>query len=224
LIDYARVPSPLLVRGIPQEIPCRYIPHGIDKARFAGIGPSPFEPNSLNAVSVGSMLFDPEFFELAGPLFPDIRFHVIGSGYDGPAPRNVQVYPEMPFEQTLPYLKHSSFAIAPYGDGVDDYLTHTSMKLMQYNYLGIPAVCPNVVAGVGLGRFGYKAKDAASIKSAIEGALRGRGFSPQKQLDWSEVTDLLLNEGGTSTLARAAFDALSVSTCGSLVPIHNGHR
>jgi 2-beta-glucuronyltransferase len=34
LIDRARVPSPYLAKDIPQEIPCYYIPHGIDKQRF----------------------------------------------------------------------------------------------------------------------------------------------------------------------------------------------
>jgi 2-beta-glucuronyltransferase len=200
LIDCARVPSPYLARGIPRDVPCYYIPHGIDKAQFARIGPSPFVPGSLNAVSVGSMLFDPSFFETAGNLFPNITFHVIGSGYTGAGPGNVCYYPEMPFEETLPFLKHSAFAVAPYGAGVDAYLTHTSMKLMQYNYLGIPAVCPETVAGSGYGRFGYNSGQPQTIRTAIENALESCSFIPQPQLDWKQVTDLIVE--GTS--ARTA--------------------
>jgi 2-beta-glucuronyltransferase len=192
-IDGARVPSPFLAWDIPKEIPCYYIPHGIDKEGFEGIGESPFAPGSLNAVSVGSMLFDPSFFETAGEHFPDITFHVIGSGYLGLAPDNVRYYPEMPFDKTLPFLKHSSFAIAPYGPGMDAYLTHTSMKLTQYNYLGVPAVCPEVVAGEGMGRFGYRPGDRDSIKVAIKSALASPRIVPNGHLSWSEVTDRLLD-------------------------------
>jgi 2-beta-glucuronyltransferase len=204
----ARVPSPYLARDIPREIPCYYIPHGIDKAQFERIGPSPFAPGSLNAVSVGSMLFDASFFETAGKLFPKITFHVIGSGYAGSGPANVRYYPEMPFEKTLPFLKHSSFAIAAYGPGVDGYLTHTSMKLMQYNYLGIPAVCPQTVAGSGYGRFGYNPEQPQTIMTAIENVLESSAFVPQPHLDWRQVTQLFV--GGNN--ARIANEQSSAVT------------
>jgi 2-beta-glucuronyltransferase len=200
LIDSARVPSPYLARDIPREIPCYYIPHGIDKTLFERIAPSPFAPGSLNAVSVGSMLFDPSFFETAGKLFPNVTFHVIGSGYAGAAPHNVRYYPEMSFEDTLPFLKYSSFAVAPYGRDVDAYLTHTSMKLMQYNYLGVSAVCPEIVAGSGYGRFGYDPRRPQTIKAAIEKALQGRSFVSQAQLDWRQVTELTI-EGKSTPVA-----------------------
>jgi 2-beta-glucuronyltransferase len=192
LIDGARVPSPYLARDLPRQVPCYYIPHGIDKAQFERIGTSPFSPGSVNAVSVGSMLFDPGFFESAGKLFPNITFHVIGSGYAGAGPHNVRYYPEMPFEKTLPFLKYSAFAIAPYRSGVAPYLTHTSMKLMQYNYLGIPAVCPEIVTGAGYGRFGYDPERPQTIKTAIENALDSGGLAPQPQLDWRQVTRLIM--------------------------------
>jgi 2-beta-glucuronyltransferase len=211
-IESARVPSPYLARDIPREIPCYYIPHGIDKAEFERIGPSPYALGSLNAVSVGSMLFDPGFFETAVRLFPNITFHVIGSGYAGAAPANVHYYPEMPFEETLPYLKHSSFAVAPYGPGVDAYLTHTSMKLMQYNYLGIPAVCPQIVAGSGYHRFGYDPQQPQTIMTAIQNALEHKSFVPQPQLDWKQVTQLILqgNKARAGELSPALTGPLTV--------------
>lgn len=191
-IESARVPSPYLATEIPSAIKCYYIPHGIDKNEFGNIGPSPFLPGSRNAVSVGSMLFDPGFFEIAGKLFPEVMFHVIGSGYSAPIADNVRLYPQMPFAQTLPFLKHCDFAIAPYGPGVAPYLTHTSMKLMQYNYLGVPAVCPESIVGQGLGRFGYRGNDPVSIRHAIEQALAVARIVPIRHLSWAEVTDRLL--------------------------------
>jgi 2-beta-glucuronyltransferase len=211
-IDSARVPSPHLARDIPGDIPRYYIPHGIDKARFERIGPSHFAPGSVNAVSVGSMLFDPTFFEMAGRLFPNVTFHVIGSGYAGTGPGNVRYYAEMPFEKTLPFLKHCTFAIAPYGPSVEAYLSHTSMKLTQYNYLGIAAVCPVAIAGEGMGRFGYRPGDRDTIQAAINEALCAPPIVPHRHLSWSEVTDRLLDPeryedtllGGRHSPKRAA--------------------
>jgi 2-beta-glucuronyltransferase len=145
------------------------------------------------------MLFDPCFFEAAGELFPNVTFHVIGSGYAGTGPENVRYYREMPFEATLPFLKHCNFAIAPYGPGVDAYLTHTSMKLMQYNYLGKPAVCPQAVAGCGFGRFGYDPEKAHTISQAIENALEHGAFAPKPHLDWAEVTQLIVEGNGAGS-------------------------
>ncbi len=190
--DAARIVSPHINSEIPDQMPRYYIPHGIEKQTFAVIGDTPYEPGTQNAVSVGSMLFDPEFFNIAGALFPSITFHVIGSGHTQPARNNVIFYPEMPFAKTLPYLKHSDFAIAPYNEKVAAYLTHSSMKLMQYNFLGIPAVCPDLIAASSFGRFGYKHGDAESIRRAIYEALSAKKIEPQKHIGWAEVTAQLL--------------------------------
>ena len=217
LIDSARVPSPDLARDVPREVPCYYVPHGIDKAQFERIGPSPFAPGSLNAVSVGSMLFDPSFFDTAGKLFPNVTFHVIGSGYAGSGRDNVHYYSEMNFEKTLPFLKHSSFAIAAYGPGVDKYLTHTSMKLIQYNYLGLPAVCPQTVAGSGYGRFGYDATRPQTIMTAIENALQSKPIVPQPHLDWGQVTRLIVEREGANFVGDGSSAVTGQLTAGRLV-------
>ena len=192
LLDGARLPSPLLRSDIPAPVQCHFIPHGIETECFAAIGPSPYLPGTRNAVAVGSMLFDPDFFRVAGPMFPQITFHVIGSGHKEPGPANVIYYSEMPFEQTLPFIKHADVAIAPYGAGVTPYLAHTSMKLTQYAYLGIPAVCPELVATTA-GRFGYRLDEPASIHRAMDAALHCEDLVPQRALDWSEVVQRLIH-------------------------------
>ena len=96
------------------------------------------------------MLFDREFFDIAAPLFPDVTFHVIGGGRAAEELKhaNVKIYGEMPYEQTLGYIKHADFGIAPYTlEHGQDYLCDTSMKLMQYALFGIAAICPRVVVG-----------------------------------------------------------------------------
>lgn len=191
--ESARVPSPYLRDDVPASIPCYFIPHGIDKSRFEGIGPSPYPQGTRNAVSVGSMLFDVASFEIAASLFPDITFHAIGSGHQRPNRSNLIYHREMPFAATLPFIKHSTLAIAPYGAGVEPYLAHTSMKLMQYDYLGLPAICPAVVTGEGRRRFGYQPGDSTSIQRAITAALAAGHGVGGSYLTWAEVTERLLN-------------------------------
>lgn len=192
-VDGARVPSALLEPAIPLGIPVFHVPHGID-ALDADESPSPYRAG-LNAVSVGSMLFDPDFFHRATSLFPDIKFHVIGAGKPSSAlPANVEVYPEMPHRQTIPFIKYADFAIAPYKNAaLPYYLADTSMKLMQYGYLGVPAVCPSfAVGGATDRRFGYEPGDSSSIFAAITSALEAGPSATNEHLSWSDVTDRIL--------------------------------
>ena len=113
----------------------------------------------------------------------------------------------MPFTETLRYIKHARFGIAPYNaEKVEDYLCDTSMKLMQYAYLGIPAVCPRVVVGDHAGRFGYVPGDPDSIGRAVRGALAGGKISPPVILSWSEVTERILSPQDYADTAIARLD------------------
>ena len=91
------------------------------------------------------------------------------------------------------YIKHADLGIAPYkADCVQDYLCDTSMKLMQYEYFGVPAICPTAAVGGHAGRFGYVPGDRNSIGKAIRAALTAGKFAPPAILSWSEVTDRIL--------------------------------
>ncbi len=170
------------------------VPLGINRSDFADIGPSPYS-GGVNAVTVGSMLFDRSFFQYAGRKFPNIHFHLIGCGAPFEAPSNVHIYKEMPFKQTLPYIKHANFGIAAYRlSSNSEYLAQSSLKLMQYEYLGVPAVCPDYAVGTSPNRFGYSASDHASIDIAIERALtRGPIRERPTFLSWEQAAERLLN-------------------------------
>jgi len=169
------------------------VPLGIHPPDFEEIGPSPYSAQ-LNAVSVGSMLFDPGFFLYAAAEFPHIEFHIIGCGTTFAAPNNVHIYSEMPFKDTLPFVKHASFGIAAYKDTENaEYLSQSSLKLMQFELLGIPAVCPAFAVGESQNRFGYDPKYLSSIDEAIKLALRRIGnVTRPKFLTWEEITKRLL--------------------------------
>jgi 2-beta-glucuronyltransferase len=170
------------------------VPLGVHRSDFADIGPSPYS-GGTNAVTVGSMLFDRSFFQNAAGRFPNIQFHLIGTGGAFEAPPNVRHYDEMPFKATLPYLKHADLGIAAYRPQANSgYLAQSSLKLMQYEYLGLPAVCPDYAVGTSPNRFGYAADDAAGIDWAIGRALaHGRFAGAANVLSWEEVAERLLN-------------------------------
>jgi 2-beta-glucuronyltransferase len=168
------------------------VPLGIDADEFKDNGPNPYTA-SINAVSVGSMLFDRSFFQTAAACFPAIQFHVIGCGADFEAPPNVIFYDEMAFKETLRYIEYASFGIAPYR-AVEDagYLATSSLKLKQYEYLGIPAVCPTFAVGNSRNRFGYIPTDKSSIERAIGAALKSEFVAMAKPLEWRELAQRLL--------------------------------
>ena len=189
------LPSKALAETVPSRHNLAFVPQGIDHAVADKADPSPYS-GGMHAVSVGSMLFDPSFFVLASKRFPEIQFHLIGTGH----PRhpdygdNVTVYGEMPFAQTLPYIKHAQLGIAPYSStDLPAYLRDTSMKLIQYDFFGIPSICPTFIAADYPNRYGYEIGDGDSIERAIKRALNPaqRTASP-RVLNWSEVTERML--------------------------------
>jgi 2-beta-glucuronyltransferase len=170
------------------------VPLGVHPPDFSEIGANPYSAK-LNAVSVGSMLFDPDFFACAARKFPDIQFHVIGCGVDFEVPANVHIYPEMNFKDTLPFVKYATFGIAPYrASSGAEYLSQSSLKLMQYEYLGIPAVCPQYAVGESSNRIGYQPGDADSIESAIKTVIRRSSHVGIRHfLTWDEIALRLLD-------------------------------
>lgn len=194
-MDVIALLSPQLAEEIPTRSNVFHVPQGFDAGLEEHADPSPYGAG-LHVVSIGSMLFDPGFFEIASKAFPGITFHVIGSG----APRspgygdNVRVYGEMKYVDTIRYIKHARFGIAPYrSEAVPPYLADSSMKLAQYDYFGVPSVCPNAVVGRYPSRFGYTPGDEASISAAIRGALAAPHERLRQCLSWSEVVDRLLD-------------------------------
>lgn len=193
-LDYAVLPSPLLAASMPAGLPCVHVPHGLDIDPDADVGPTPFA-GGVTGVCVGSMLFDVDFFRLASEAAPEVSFHAIGSGVaNPPAIPRVTWHAEMRYADTLRYLKHAHFGIAPYKQAnAPYYLADTSMKLMQFGCFGLPAVCPEFTVGRHAGaRFGYRPGDQASIGEAIRRAVAAGRIAPPPFLTWRDVVDRIL--------------------------------
>lgn len=189
------LPSKALAESIPSKHNLAYIPHGIDHSVAQQAGPSPYG-SGIHAVSVGSMLFDPDFFVHAAKRFPHVTFHIIGSGQASHPDYgdNVKIYGEMPFNKTLSYIKHADLGIAPYSsEKMPAYLRDTSMKLIQYDFFQIPAVCPFYIAADYPNRFGYEIGNGDSIEQAIRRALNpAKPLVGKRVLSWEEVTERML--------------------------------
>lgn len=189
VVVVARAMAPHFVR---LGRPIRFVPHGIDPAAFANDAPSPYGPGR-HIVSVGSMLFDPRVFTVAAAAFPEATFHLIGTPGGHAYPRNVVEHGTMAFADTIPWLRHADVGVAPYRLGAaSDYLSDSSMKLMQYGYLGLPALCPDFAAGGHPLRFGYRPGDDATIVGALAQALDPgleRRSSPTRS--WVDVVERL---------------------------------
>ncbi len=195
LINFACVPSRRMAPGFEWAgNRLFFVPHGLHHADFEVPGPNPYSAE-LSAVSVGSMLFDPSFFQIAAAQFPEIQFHIIGAGQRFDAPANVIQHAEMNFQATLPYIRHATFGVAPYRSARHgDYISDTSMKLMQYEHCGIPAVCPTFAAGDSPNRFGYTPGNRPSIETAIDAALERRNdIKPRRFPSWEDVACRLLD-------------------------------
>ena len=148
----------------------------------------------INAVSLGAMLFDASFFDVAAPAFPDVVFHIFGVPAPARCPSNVHFYPDIPYAQTWRYIRHATFGIAPYRDHpMAAYLADTSSKLMQYSAVGLPSVCPVFAAGRHAGRFGYQPGDPASIIDAVKLALAAPRQDATPYRSWAEIVPRLLS-------------------------------
>lgn len=194
-LDAIALVSPVMADEINSRHNVYHVGHGVDPGLQDMGDPSPYPGTGIHAVSVGSMLFDPEFIVLASRAFPEVTFHVIGSGR-GAMPgygENVKVYGEMKHADVIGYIKHARFGIAPYSsEQVPAYLADSSMKLLQYDFFGLPAVCPHAVVGRYASRFGYTPGDAESIRVAIQRALDAPHVRSRQCLDWPQTTDRLL--------------------------------
>lgn len=141
--------------------------HGIRKDLFDKEYKNPYSGSS-NAVFVGNSLFDINFIYYASELFPNWKFHILGPITNIPDKCNIITYGEMPFVETIPYLKYANIGLQTryYLPGCES-LTD-SLKVIQYTYCKLPIIAPAFLKTDRNNFFYYEPDNPKSIKQALQ--------------------------------------------------------
>ena len=116
--------------------------HGIDKKKFDEDLLSPYSQGK-NAVFVGNSYLDFNFLEIASQAFPQVQFHIIGPFKKLNNSKNILFHGEMPFTETVPFIKHADVGLVCRKYKEDFEMLSDSLKVLQYAYAGLPMVMPD---------------------------------------------------------------------------------
>jgi 2-beta-glucuronyltransferase len=148
-------------------------PHGIRKELFDQEYRTPYDTGTVNVVYSGanSLRFDLEFAKMAADIMPDWRFHFIGPIPGHLKGSNIYAYGEMPFEDTIPYIKHADMGLHPikYSPGAEGFTD--TLKVQQYTYCRLPIIAPSFLVSDRPHMFYYESGDRESVRSALSAAF-----------------------------------------------------
>jgi 2-beta-glucuronyltransferase len=173
-----------------------FVPHGISKDLFDAAVTSPYQ-GERHAISVGDMMFDAGLIDTLAVANPDWTFHLFGKKALPLQPRaNIIVHGEVSFGTIVPYIKFADIGIAPYRPGAGaDYLSQSSLKMIQYSYCHLPIVAPRFAAAGRDNVCAYDPDDPVSIRAAFDRAKVMDHFTIDTSgiLTWEEVVDRLFH-------------------------------
>jgi 2-beta-glucuronyltransferase len=168
--------------------------HGINKQIFDEEQHNPFaETSRKNIVFIGNDYFDTVFLETAATAYPEHLFHIIGPIPNLPVRENIIAYGEMPYRDTVPYVKFADAGLhtLTYRPGAESFTD--SLKVLQYTYCRLPIIAPDFLKTNRKNTFCYEPGNKASIKLAIARALEGGGapYDNSEVKSWEEVANNL---------------------------------
>lgn len=192
IFDFIRVPAEVMLDDFKdvKNIPVKYIPQGISKVAFdSNHLPTPYQTRN-NAISVGDMLFDGELITHLAETYPDWHFHLFGRHAKLKAKLpNVVEHGECKFDDIVPYLKHADIALAPYRNAPNcEYLSQSSLKILQYKYCNLPVVAPKFASSASVGFFPYDSL-ASAVKAFSSAMTHKKEGLSDEVLSWDAVLD-----------------------------------
>lgn len=195
--DLVSVPSNFIYKRFEGLKNLRLQYHGIRKDLYDENRPSPYDDiKGTNFVFVGQAHFDIDFLMRASEMSPDWHFHIIGPIKDIPKRDNIHTYGEMPFRDTVPYIKHANIGLhtLAYSFGAESFTD--SLKVIQFTYCSLPIVAPEFLKGNREHAFYYRPGDDNSIREAINNALNCNRSQIINDdiLSWDEITPSLTGE------------------------------
>jgi 2-beta-glucuronyltransferase len=139
--------------------------------RFDRASASPYAATrGPHAVYVGRHAIDRRFLDVASALRPEWTFHVIGPVEGLPGRDNVRRYGELPFVDTVPFIRHADVGLHPLRREPGAETFTDSLKVIQYTYCRLPIVAPSFVCGARPNLIPYEPGDPASIDRALSAA------------------------------------------------------
>lgn len=184
--DRVSVPSAALAERFAGVAEAHVDHHGVRTELFDAATESPYPADdAVDAVFVGVSRLDRPALEAAARLQPGWRFHIIGPLPELPALPNVHGLGELPFEQTVPYLRHADVGLMmlEYEPGAEVFTD--SLKVRQYTWCRLPIVAPDFLAADKPHYFVYGRSDLAGLGAALEAAAA----CDRSAIDRSGVSD-----------------------------------
>lgn len=167
--------------------------HAIEKSLFEQNHINPYTERSTNLVFIGNSYLDYEFIRIASLCFKDWKFHIIGPFEKKIQHSNVIFYGEVPFVQTLPYVKFADIGLHTlcYRPGAESFTD--SLKVIQYTYCQLPIVAPEFLRSSKSHVFYYKPNDTKSITKSLENAVKYNRskINTNSVYSWSELATIL---------------------------------
>ncbi len=169
--------------------------HGVEKRLFDRAYNNPYPRNRVNAVFVGNSHFDTDFLKIASEVLPTWLFHIIGPLQDIPLRDNIIAYGEMPFVETIPYIKYADVGLQTRTGGPGAEALTDSLKVQQYTYCRLPIVAPEFLCSERINVFCYKSPvDESSIYRACLQALHfdRRQIDKRSVPSWEDLATALV--------------------------------
>lgn len=170
--------------------------HGVNKQLFDLCDTSPYDNNQVNAVFIGIGDVDYNFLETAVKIKPSWHFHIIGPLRTIKG-SNVTHYGEIPFEQTIPYVKYADIGLQcrAYAIGAESFTD--TLKVLQYTYCGLAIVAPIFLKTQRQNTFYYEPKNTESILQALDQAKGYKKDNDKSNYDiksWTELVDAWIED------------------------------
>jgi 2-beta-glucuronyltransferase len=182
-------------------------PHGVPAHLFEAAEASPYAPDTRNLVFVGVSRFDHGFLEAAVAAHPDLAYHIIGPIDDLPQHPSVIAHGELPFRETVPFVRHASVGLHTLAWEPGGAVFADSLKVQQYAWCCLPVLAPEFLRSDRPNLVCYDHDDPASVGPAISRALALEPDLAWRDAvcTWDDITDRLLGSArGARATARAA--------------------
>ncbi len=171
--------------------------HGIPKTLFETSCKNPYLGfRKPNIIFVGNSFFDYSFLDIASANFKDWNFHIIGPLSPKIKRENVIFYGELPFQDTIPYLKYADIGLQtrcyhPYINSLSD-----TLKVIQYTYCKLPIVAPSCLKIKKSHIFYYDYGDKKSIVNTLKKAINyDRDKIDTSHINsWQETVEMMLRD------------------------------